>query len=248
MRVVIVEDEPRARRGLRDLILSIDPSCTIVGEAADGRTGYEIVKIMEPDVVFTDIRMPKMDGLAMISALKLLQLPKTQYVILSAYEEFDFARQAISLGVKEYLVKPVTYEEVQNSLGRLHSEKERRTYQEINLCSEKYDDAHILVRRAIGIIEKSYMTKISQEIVAKSLSVTPEYLSSIFKKNIGETFPRFVNRYRIEKAKALLLTKGVDKKEIPYMVGFSDSKYFYKVFRDIEGMTVQEFILQNEWK
>lgn len=240
MRIVIVEDEPRARRGLRNLILSLDKTCEVVGEAADGRRGYALIQAMEPDVVFTDIRMPDIDGLQMITELSRLKLPPIDYVILSAYEEFSFARQAISLGVREYMVKPVTCEEMEKTLAALHRKKEQSSVPEPSGL-EIFPNAHPLVRRALAIIETSYADKISQEEVARALNITPEYFSSIFRKDTGENFPRYVNRVRCEKAKKLLIA-GTEKKDVPYEVGYSDPKYFYKVFRDITGQTVTEYI------
>ena len=98
MRILIAEDEKRASRGLRNLLESISEECEVIGEAADGKKAFELIKALHPDVVFTDIRMPFMDGIALIKAVR-GQGMDTKFVIISAYEEFELARQAISLGV-----------------------------------------------------------------------------------------------------------------------------------------------------
>ena len=112
MRVVIAEDEERARRGLKTLIMSISDRYEVVAEASDGKQALELIQIVKPDVVFTDLKMPYLDGMGLIKAAQAAGI-SAKYVIVSAYEDFDVARQAISLGVKEYLVKPITYDEVQ---------------------------------------------------------------------------------------------------------------------------------------
>ena len=116
MTILVVEDESRARRGLITMIHSISPSYEIIGDASNGRTAFEIILSKRPDVVFTDIRMPQMDGLELIKKVRSFQM-NTRFVIVSAYEEFEYARQALTLGVDDYLVKPVMKEDVEKILG-----------------------------------------------------------------------------------------------------------------------------------
>ena len=243
MKIVIVEDEQRARRGLKNLITSMGEPYQVVGEAADGRQGCDLIKRLNPDVVFTDIRMPGMDGLDMIQALNEWGV-KTCFVILSAYEEFSLARQAISLGVKEYMVKPVTYDEMEELLERLLRQQEGRRKKKREPLSSQYPGAHPLVGKALGIIESSYALRLTQEEIARRLHVTPEYFSSLFHRDVAESFPKFVNKYRIEMAKERLL-EGISHREVPYQVGFADSKYFHKVFKDITGESVTEFLRKH---
>ncbi|SCP98383.1 response regulator transcription factor [Anaerobium acetethylicum] len=244
MRILIVEDEQRARKGLFKLITSIGDEFEIIGEAPDGRKALEIIKSTKPDVVFTDIRMPYMDGMALIKAVESFEI-KTKFVILSAYEDFDIARQAISMGVTEYLVKPVTYQEVEDILMRLQSSagKKIEVRKDLQLS---YPDAHPLVLKALTMIEVSYGTKISQEELAENLGITQEYFSYLFRRDVGENFSKFLKKYRIDVAKTMILNEAVPKEDIPYSVGFSDPKYFNKIFREIAGESVAEFIRNNK--
>ena len=120
MTILVVEDESRARRGLITMIHSISPSYEIIGDASNGRTAFEIILSKRPDVVFTDIRMPQMDGLELIKKVRSFQM-NTRFVIVSAYEEFEYARQALTLGVDDYLVKPVMKEDVEKILQPVQS-------------------------------------------------------------------------------------------------------------------------------
>ena len=121
MRILIAEDEQRARRGLKNLIMSISGEYEIVAEVPDGKQALEIMQIVKPDVVFTDLKMPYMGGLELMKAAKAAEI-KAKFVIVSAYEEFEVARQAISLGVYEYLVKPIMIEEVKELMERLRGD------------------------------------------------------------------------------------------------------------------------------
>lgn len=246
MRILIAEDEQRARRGLKSLIMSISDQYEVIAEVSDGKQALEIIQIMKPDVVFTDLRMPYMDGISLIKAAQAINF-KTKYVIVSAYEEFEVARQAISLGVSDYLVKPITYDEVKELMERLeNSSNNQGKKTSYSTLKEQYPDVHPLVRKCLDFIENGYACKISQKDLAENLGVSQEYLCYIFNKDIGEPFSKFVKNYRIEMAKQLLLSEGIKKEEVPYSVGFSDSKYFNKVFREIAGLTVAEYLKENE--
>lgn len=244
MRILIAEDEERARRGLRSVLTSLSDEYEVVAEAADGKQALELLQILKPDVVFTDLKMPFLDGMGLIKA-GIAAGVSAKYVIVSAYEEFDVARQAISLGVKEYLVKPVTYDELKDVMERLDAAQKGKPQLIDKTLKERYPDVHPLVRKALGFIEKGYSSKISQKELAVNLGISQEYFCYLFNKDMGETFSHFLKNYRIEVAKKLLLNGELPKEEIPYRVGFSDSKYFNKVFREVEGCTMTEYIRKN---
>lgn len=247
MRILIAEDEKRARRGLGDLLTGISDQYQVVAEAADGRQALEVMRIIKPDVVFTDLKMPYMGGMDLIKAAQAEGL-NAKYVIVSAYEDFDVARQAISFGVLEYLVKPITYDEVKELMKRLENGNyfEKTEDTSVSGLKMRFPNAHPLVRKSLDFIENGYVSKISQKDLAENLGVSQEYLCYLFNRDVGETFSKFVKNYRIEVAKKLLLSGGVAKEEIPYSVGFSDSKYFNKVFREVVGKSVTEYLRERK--
>lgn len=242
MRIIIAEDERRACRGLKSLLTSISPEAEVVGEAYDGRQAFEMIRQQKPDVVFTDIRMPYMDGISLIKAVRDNRIP-VKFVIISAYEEFEYARQAITLGVVDYLVKPVTREEVSQVWHRLleDSPSENEGKPADDSLKAMYPEAHPLISRALDIIQSSYATKISQKELSEMLGISAEYFCFLFKRDTKENFSRFLRRYRIEKAKQLLDEGEVPREEIPYSVGFSDPKYFYKCFKEETGINMTEY-------
>ena len=242
MRIVIVEDEKRAARGLRSLPERISADYTIVGEAPDGISAFELIKKEQPDLVFTDIRMQFMDGLALIKAVREYGLD-TRFVIISAYEEFDYARAALKLNVTDYLVKPVTEEEVRQVMEHLKAQ-EKEQDQEKRL-RDAYPLAHPVILKALDAIEKDYSSRISQKELAEKLGVTAEYFSYLFAKDVQETFSRFLRRYRISKACEQLDAGEESAETIAYRVGFSDMKYFYKCFKDETGQNLSEYRRKN---
>ena len=242
MRIVIVEDEKRAARGLRSLLERISGDNTIVGEAPDGISAFELIKKEQPDLVFTDIRMQFMDGLALIKAVREYGLD-TRFVIISAYEEFDYARAALKLNVTDYLVKPVTEDEVRQVMEHLKMQEKEQS-QEKRL-RDAYPLAHPVILKALDAIEKDYSSRISQKELAEKLGVTAEYFSYLFAKDVQETFSRFLRRYRISKACEQLDAGEESAETIAYRVGFSDMKYFYKCFKDETGQSLSEYRRKN---
>lgn len=121
MKLVIVEDEDIIREGLIAYVDWAKLGFEVVGEAMNGRSGLDIIREKKPDVILTDIRMPVMDGLEMLSELR-SEKNDTSVVILSGYEDFEYARRAMKLGVSEYILKPLNIKKLEEVMGRIFEE------------------------------------------------------------------------------------------------------------------------------
>lgn len=128
MKIVVIEDEIRIREGIGRLLHKLDETYEFAGAAENGRQGLVLIQDVKPDVVITDIRMPVMDGLEMLTEAVAAGF-EGKAVILSAYSEFDYARQAIRLGVSEYLIKPVVVNELSQVLSRIKQQAEEENRQ-----------------------------------------------------------------------------------------------------------------------
>lgn len=118
MKIVIVEDEIRIREGIAKLLHKLGDEYEVVAEAGDGEEGLKVCVSEKPDVVITDIRMPKMDGIDMLTELY-EQGVKSKAIVVSAYSEFEYARGAMKLGVTEYLLKPISLMDFSNALNNV---------------------------------------------------------------------------------------------------------------------------------
>lgn len=123
MRIVIVEDEIRIREGIAKMIES-QTEHVVQGEAANGEEGLELVLRFKPDLIITDIRMPKMDGLEMVKNLYERKVP-LHVVILSGYSEFEYAQKAIRYDVDGYLLKPLDIDDIKNMLREVEEKIQR---------------------------------------------------------------------------------------------------------------------------
>lgn len=121
-KVFIVEDEPLIRKGMLQMIEWNKLGFEVVGEAADGELAWPLIQELQPDIVITDIRMPFMDGLALSQMIK-HSFPETNIIILSGYDEFEYAQKAISIGVEHYALKPITKAQLTELLVKFRNKR-----------------------------------------------------------------------------------------------------------------------------
>lgn len=107
LKVFLVEDEIVMREGIKKNIQWEKEGFEFVGDASDGELAYPLIQKTKPDILITDIRMPFMDGLE-LSRLVKQELPDIKIMILSGYDEFEYAKEAIKIGITDYLVKPIS--------------------------------------------------------------------------------------------------------------------------------------------
>ncbi len=144
IKFLIVDDEEIIRRGIRSKITRLIENAQIVGEAADGEEALLMAEKLRPDVIMTDIKMPKLDGLLFIeSALSIL--PETQFIIFSGHQDFSYAQKALKLGVSDYLLKPVDNDELKSVVQRLIEtiEKRKQHQQYIDSLKDRAKDNEI---------------------------------------------------------------------------------------------------------
>lgn len=110
-KVVLIDDEAAVKKKLHMLVDSDHPAFQIIGEANDGLEGLALIERTNPDLVITDIRMPVMDGLTLVKTMRERSI-ETEVIIVSGYDTFDYARQALRYGVKDYLLKPISARDV----------------------------------------------------------------------------------------------------------------------------------------
>ena len=246
IRLIIVEDEDFIRRGLVHTMDWLGMECIVVGEAADGKAGLEMIRALKPDVVISDIRMPYLDGIAMIKeALVDLDFKS---VLLTSYAEFDYAKRAIEINVSSYLLKPVAEEDLAKAILKIREELAEKKIQNQNLTDEigtiirKEAEKEYYVVKALESIVGQYAKKLSIEGVSEELGVSASYLSRRFKKVTRSTFLEILNEYRVIQSVKLLASGQYRVGEIAEKTGFSDYKHFYSVFKKCTGISPSEYI------
>lgn len=241
-KVVLVEDEDLIRRGLKFQMDWTAVGCVVVGEASSGEEGIEVIAREKPDIVITDIRMQGMSGLDMLE--KSSETNDFHAIILSGYADFNHAQSAIHLGVMDYLLKPIDFDELKNCILRItkkvhEDESERRKAQLNQIKSLPLPDPSGInneyAKKMLEYITNHYAEKISITDLSEAYQVSSTHLNSKFKAETGYTFHDYLNYYRICKAVELQKDGKLKMYEIAEQVGISDYKYFNKVYKKYVG-------------
>lgn len=268
IRVMIIDDEEIIREGLKTTVDWEELGCEIAGEAEDGESGYKAALTIKPDLIFTDIRMPGMDGLQMIARLREMK-SSCKVIILTGFRDFEYAQEAIRQGAFRFLLKPVRTDELKlaitEAIKEIRSarskdeilnnlEKRVKEYYGIGQAEEadaaekekeKSPDSPgnptYLVGKALAYIKENYASDLNLKTVADEIYVSTWYLSKLLKKETGDNFINILNRIRVENAKKLLQDPKYKIYEIANVVGFTDVPYFTKTFKKVTGQTPMEY-------
>ena len=235
MKLLIAEDEDMIRNGMYKYIKLHTDRFDKIYLAQDGQEALDIIFQHNPDVLLLDVQMPKKTGIeVMQEASKAEVLPLT--VILSGYDDFRYAQQALKFGAKEYLLKPCRSSEI---LACLH--------QMADMVSGKPETedtvhmAHHLVQKAKEYIDERYSENLTLQQVADHVGISQGYLSSLCSQHLGFGFIDYVNRVRINHACIYLQQNYFKTYEIAYKIGFHDEKYFSKVFKKMKGVSPSQY-------
>ncbi len=157
-KVLIIDDEPIIRKGLRNIINWKNFGCEVVGEATDGLDGSELIKKFLPDIIITDIKMPEADGLTMLKEIK-EDVPHSKIIILTGHRDFEYVHEALKIGVIDFLLKPSKIEELTSAISRavkeLKFQKER---------SEEFEKLNQMFRQNISVLREKLLYDVIYEI------------------------------------------------------------------------------------
>jgi YesN/AraC family two-component response regulator len=205
-----------------------------------------VVRSQRPDMLFTDIRMPNMSGLTMIAALR-SEFPAMQIAVLTAHRDFEYAQQAIKLGVTRYLLKPSKMEELVEALQEMtarliSSLPPEAQAEEAEADAESAPEASSYVLQcAVEYIRAHSTEHLRLSDVADAVFVSQWHLSKLINRYTGQTFNDLLNQQRVERARELLLQPSLKVHEVAELVGFSDVAHFSKTFKKLAGKSPVDF-------
>jgi two-component system response regulator YesN len=250
IRVVIVEDEYYVRKGLIQTFDWKSLDCEVVGEAANGRDGIEIVEEQRPDLVIVDIEMPVINGLDMVKSLRERQY-RAEYIFLTGHQKFDYVRRDLQMEAIDYLLKPFRYEDLSECIRkvkiRLHK-IDKETAKTVLLTENDTQAKNIYIRRAMDYVRDHYAQECTVTDVADFLQISAAYFCRLFKKETGYTFVRYLTHYRIHVAAGMLAAEPVKINDVAELTGFKDANYFSTTFRRIMNAAPSEYQeLHKKW-
>lgn len=242
-RVMIIDDE-KSLRNLLKLAIDWDSlGLEISGEAASGIEAINIIDDIKPDIVFVDIRMPFMDGIE-FSKIAIEHYPDIKIVILTAFDDFEYARKCVGIGICEYLTKPIVRTEITEVLKKIISELDLR---EPKLPAEEKTEAPCGAMTKIQqYIRENYTdADITLTTIADKFGFNSSYLCRRFKSDTGTGVIDFLTKCRMEKA-----LEYAHSHTMMYItakqVGIPDPNYFSKCFKKYFGKAYSEVLKENQ--
>lgn len=237
LRVLLVDDEIMIREGFKQLFDWQAHDCEVVGEAGDGMEALTQIDTLRPDIVIMDINIPIMNGLKVIQ-LSRIKHPNTAFVIVSGYDDFSYCREALRLQITDYILKPVNYEEFGTCIDNLKiSLFERR----VSSAAEPEKQEERAITGITRYLQEHLAEEISLSVLAEQFHLNPQYISQLFKSEIGVNFLVYLTNIRMEKAKKLLLSTALSIAEVAEQSGYGDYRVFTKVFKKSEGITPSQY-------
>lgn len=222
IKAIIVDDEPAVSEILTFFIKKNELPIEIAGIAEDGREAIDMIEKEKPRLVFLDIQMPVMNGFEVMEKSG----SETDFIIITAFESFSYAQQALRLGARDILLKPIQYEQFREALTRAIGWQ---------------FTGNAAVNGVLEYIHSHYAEKIDLTTLAEISYSTPSQIARLFKKYMDSTVMTYVHKVRIEKAMALLESGEASVKEAALMTGYESLNNFYKYFKQHTGMTPAAF-------
>ncbi|GIO14231.1 DNA-binding response regulator [Cohnella xylanilytica] len=240
IKLMLVEDEETIRTGIRTVITRLADGFEIVKEASNGKEALRYLQSDMPDAIITDIRMREMDGLALIDKVR-ERYESMPLVIISGYDDFEYARRALRQGVADYLLKPVDRGAMLKALERIRElvGRERGPLPQPGREEEpsvQPGEGRRIIHKLCEHIARNPDGDLRLQTLADYVHLSPVYLSKLFKQETGDNLSDYIASARIERAKYLLANTDLKIYDVARLSGYQSPKHFMLVFRKAVGV------------
>lgn len=236
-RVFLVDDEELIMKEIESSVPWMDNGFEVIGTECNSKKAVERVIELKPDVVFSDLRMPYLDGHTFMKTVRETGLD-TEFVMLSAYGTFEDAKTFFHQEGFDYLLKPLQIPEVQLVLEKLATKLAKKHPQQVQDSEEPMNPTFIAL---VDYVRTHFNDKFTLEQLGKKFGLSAGYICSLFAKNHNTTLTCFVTQVRMEHAASLIKTSNLSLKQIANECGYKDYFYFNKVFRGYYGMAPSQY-------
>lgn len=208
--------------------------------ASNGKEGLYAMRELHPDIVFVDMQMPVINGIEFLkSACK--EFPNSKYIIISGFDDFYYAQNAIRSGAIDYLLKPIDEDDLNASIEKAILQINPKA----DFSALNQEDADIspdeIVATIREYIDKNYSQNLNISMFSNKYYFSKEYLSKVFKAKYDFGIYEYVLKVRMERARELLSDENMKVQLISDRLGYTDSNYFSKAFRNYYGITPSQF-------
>ena len=241
-RVMVIDDEESARKLMKAAIKWDELGMEVVGEAASGIEAINIIDDLRPDIAFVDISMPFMDGIEFTQTAT-ARYPDLIIIIMTAIDQFEYARKCVSLPVFDYMLKPMVREEITKVLERAKERLDKaKDFWEESQENLNPDLTEENVTEAIKkYLEENFTdSTLNLAFIAQHFGFSSSYLSRKFKQDTGKKFVEYLNDLRMKKA-IQYAKSGVKMYLTASEVGIPDPNYFSRCFKKYTGMSYSDY-------
>lgn len=241
-KLLIVDDEPYILEGIKRLIPWEEYGFTRIETAQNYHEAVEKAVELHPQLALIDIRIGETRGYEIIQHLRSLSLP-TAYVMISGYDTFEYARQSLLAGAKDYLLKPINRTELENVVKRIVVETLHGSLPDLKANQATIDPVLAvdcskfsnLTNKILLIVKGEYYKNLTLKSIADMFKMNSTYLGQIFIKETGMRFSEYLMVYRLLLAKQRIETSSDKISAVAMHVGYANLSYFYTHFRDYFG-------------
>lgn len=241
-RVIVADDERLIANNIAKNIERLNSAFRVVAIAPDGAEALRLTDELLPHVIFSDIKMPVMDGLELFAIL-VEKRPEIKKVIISGYDDFKLVREAMQRNAFDYLLKPVNREELRATLDKLQNQLNSLRGM---LAPERPDCSEKIVEAIQAYLRENYARPIDFGSFASQYGFSGSYLTRIFREQVGISPLKYLIEYRITCAKRFLTDTELPVQEIGSRVGYPDPFHFSKIFKQYTGVSPVQF--KSEWR
>lgn len=238
--VLIADDEPKIRKGLKQWIEGNPYNFRVVAEAKNGREALEYTGQWLPQLCLVDINMPVMNGLDYICQMKKIS-PDSIVVIITGYDNFEYAHKAIKFQVFDYLLKPVSKDEFDRLLRKV---AENLGGDRTKSTAEDKGQYSCIIRSVKGYIDEHFDdSQLDLSKIAQLFDVNKSYISKLMKQELGKSFVEYLTDIRLEKAKEILEKDHprVTIYHVAIKVGYTSQHYFSRIFKKAYDISPLEY-------
>ncbi len=204
---------------------------TEIYEARNAQEALAVIQAEKPDLIITDMKMPVMDGTALLQYLEAEHVPG-KVIVISGFSDFAYMRTAIKSGVVDYILKPIDPQDLNNAISSAIGQLEQAAG-----ARPAAEEGNPTIRNVKAYIEENYHSDISLSELSDTFFISKEHLSRLFKKETGQNLFSYIMDRKLEEAKRLLTETGRTLDDIAFSLGFSNGNYFSKVFKKNTGMS-----------
>jgi YesN/AraC family two-component response regulator len=228
IRALVIDDERATYGVITYFIEHMNLPITLIGHCRDGESGWHAIKTMKPNMIFLDIQMPGINGVELMKKIKHEYDDRINIIVITAYDQFEYAQAALRYGAKDILLKPI----------------DRKRFAEAieEVIGYRVTD-NVLFNELVEYIHHHYGEAILLKDCAERFHTSPQHIARLFKKHMAKSFINYLNEYRISQAKLLFEETNLPIKEVASLVGYNNLNYFYKNFKIKLGITPKAYMM-----